>query len=140
MMLVALFSLLSQYNLIRMYIKLQSMKLFITVQVQYNSYKTEVGPIYIKVSGGIYNRLTGRSIGDSTLTSCLKCSFLHINSFIIEYIKINNGIGKQDYYMTYHIWPHFSTRTPTLRVMKFTILVGLSWVIITIYYTVIQNS
>ena len=35
------------------------------------------------------------SIRDFTLTSCQKGSYLYINSPIIEYMKINDGIGKQ---------------------------------------------
>ena len=34
-------------------------------------------------------------IRDFTLTSCQKGSYLHINSPIIEYIKINNDVAKQ---------------------------------------------
>ena len=37
------------------------------------------------------------SIRDSTLTSCQKGTYLHINSYIIEKIKINNGIRKHLY-------------------------------------------
>ena len=37
------------------------------------------------------------SIRDSTPTSCQKGSYLHINSHIIEKIKINNGLGKKHY-------------------------------------------
>ena len=36
-------------------------------------------------------------IKDSSLTSCQKGTYLHINSLIIEQIKINNGRGKQPY-------------------------------------------
>ena len=35
------------------------------------------------------------SIRDFTLTSCQRGSYLYINSPIIEYMKINDGIGKQ---------------------------------------------
>ena len=43
---------------------------------------------------GLYSHL---SIRDSSLTSCLKGSYLHINNPIIELINNNNGIGKQHY-------------------------------------------
>ena len=37
------------------------------------------------------------SIRNSTLTSCQKDSYFHINRLIIESIKINNGRGKLHY-------------------------------------------
>ena len=56
------------------------------------------------------------SIRDSTLTSCQKGSYLHINRIIIEQININNGRG-----------------TPVPRDMNYSILIDPSLIIITMY-------
>ena len=56
------------------------------------------------------------SIRDSTLTSCQKGSYLHINGIIIEQININNGRG-----------------TPVPRDMKYSIWIDPSLIIITMY-------
>ena len=50
--------------------------------------------IYYKKPTGLNGHT---SISDFTPTSCQKDSYLYINSPIIECMKINDGIGKQDH-------------------------------------------
>ena len=100
-------------------------------------------------------------IRDSTPTSCQKGSYLHNDSPVIEWIKFNNGLGKQHRnpsiplqtmccmliewkIMHFHChdlhWPCPSIRTPAPGIMKLTILVDPSLVIITTYLVCLINA
>ena len=91
-------------------------------------------------------------IRDSTPTSCQKGSYLHNDRPVIEWIKFNNGLGKQHHNPSIQLqtmccmliewkivhfhchdlhWPRPSIRTPAPGIMKLTFLVDPSLVSIT---------